>query len=268
MKRYLGGLLFLVLATIPQRASALTLYAPWIYTVGSADTIVAGRVVEADIASHEQRYAWNLEEKPEPTFRIVVDDVIAGTCSVGDKISVRHFHRDSCGAYLVCFPLGQRVLLFLARGEDSKSPYLRLDESLIVAADDQEYVVGTSTGEEMYWKHALPYREYRTAIADFRVSFRFVYLPMSELFPARVGTTGFHNPGLLPCSRIDYVASDPAPTTFRKRYPPGVASPIVPFKDRSAAHAMLVDKVREEQRRIKLYFESVDSKRTAKIPSL
>ena len=260
MNRLLSGCMLIACMLMSQQASALVIHAPWLYTVASTELIVAGKVVEVDVAGERHRRAWFSEEKPNPTLKLLVDDVIVGDCEVGRKLEVYQLRHDNCHPYLTFFTVGERVVLFLDRGDAGDSVYRVRDESRLVTVDgDQEYAADINDSGQVNWRNTFPYRDYRTAIADFRVSYRFVFMP--EPIDANEDAIA----SLLPCSRIDFVSSQPASTSFRKRYPPGVAPAITPFKDRSSVHEMLFERVQTERRRIKQHQAEIE--RASKVMS-
>jgi len=229
-----------LLALLPQTTSALEIQSSWIHRYASADLIVAATVVETQPMSEDAVATYE------------VTDVIVGSAKIGDKLKVPQYQWHACSGHEMNYTVGEQVFLALDSPRNSGGAYwIVLDKMIIDIPGDQKYVVDLSSDDPPMWRSADPYTHLRAAVADLRVSYRFVYSP-SRVLGETVGPPDQH----LPCDRIDYVSSEAAPTSFRKRYPPGV-KPLTYYKDRSAVHARFDAEVQAERRLMQLHREQI-----------
>lgn len=228
-------------ALMPQTASALVVYSSWIHRYAAADLIVAATVVDTQPMSEEAVATYE------------VTDVIVGKAKIGDKLKVPQYQWHACVAHQMNYAVGEQVFLALDDNRESGGTYWTLEDKRIIdVPGDQKYVVQLSSDNPPVWRSADSYMQLRAAVADLRLSYRFAYSPSQRLGDT-VGPPDQH----LPCDRIDYVSTEPAPTSFRKRYPPGTKPPIVHYKDRSAVHWRFHAAIQAEQRLMDLYRDQI-----------
>lgn len=224
-------LLFCALVlSVPLNALALY-YTPEsvIDRITSADTIVVGVISRVD---------------PD-AIEVKVQDLVVGSCKVGDTIRVVKFGDWACAFRWKPYAVDQRLFMFLNKESTQTGDLYRIrgaggeGESPIV--DELIYPNFSIPGLAVTETPSLRLDLFRTAIADFRATFRVT----------RVEPKPRENGIELQYSRIDRVSTPTtASSTFRKRYPPGVKPVEIAFENRSWFHRILADMVRAEQKRI------------------
>lgn len=225
-----------------------------------ADRIVMGTIVAVNGSQDEAVDYNDPQPRPLPTVDLLVEDQIAGLGAVGEMIQMVQFHNWACARRWESYAVGQKVMVFLYVDHHQNGMLFIMgagcegERPIILAPSGERYVSFADPTEHPWWYASYPYAEFRRAIADCRHSFRLVRAanPLIDM--------GGYNLRV-PYESIDQVTSEPAPSSFRRRAPPGTAPKVEPFKNRSATHWVLYQQIEAERREIAKYRGQVERRR-------
>ena len=200
----------------------------------------------ADLAGTSDKIAvGTITTVEKDTFALKVEDLIVGSGKVGDTITVRRFHDWTCAWRWSSYEEGQKVLVFLNSNRDAGDWVIRgagcEGESPVV--EKAVYANFGVPGKVVEYGRArlmaVPYDQLRSAIVDFRATFRVT----SAKNPWRKdGEYSVY----VPFDRIERIRTQPK-SQFRPRRPP------TRFRDRSPLHRRLLENVEKERSTMEKY---------------
>jgi hypothetical protein len=217
---------------------------------GTSEKIIVGVIVKVD----------------EDTVDVKVEDLLVGQADAQDTIVVTKFRDWVCAWRWEHYAVGQKLLMFL----DRDTQQLGKRYAIRGGGDEGESAI---VGEIVHANFSIPgqvakpvrtqvrYQLLRAAIVDFRATFRVT----RSNDPWRKEGDYFVN---VPLERIERI-SNPAPSGFQKRYPPGTKPPVTKlaprsqsveprFESRSPLHKFLVEQIDEQRQLIAKYPQPAD----------
>lgn len=252
MRRWIVGFIASAAWLAAQPSSAAYNSMSWIDLACGADRIVTGTITAVNGSWNEDEQTDGSQPRAVPTVALLVDDQIAGPGTVGETIIVRQFHDWPCAWRWEPYAVGQTVMMFLEVDKYNGGMLTTMgagnegESAVVLASSGERYVCEGDPNDDPQLFNSHRYAEFRTAIADCRHSFRLVRA--ADPFVDAGGVRKF-----VPYESIVQVAAEPAPTSFRRRAPPGTAPKVVPFKNRSATHWLIYQKIETERLQIALY---------------
>lgn len=201
--------------------------------IGLADVIVIGKIAAVE----------------KLTFDIEVQESWIGERSPGESLTVKRFRDWGCAQRWEKYAVGQRVLLFLQRDQESQQPWQILgagDEGESRVTDDG--VIPNFLIDEEAGRRAVTLAQLQPAVVDFRAAYRMTRGEHPTIDPKG-------SRGRLWFERIVFVPGSKAyspPSNFRPRFPPGETPPsrTPPFAARSPLHRELAKWADDERERI------------------
>jgi len=250
------AVLILIAFGFPTTVRAAYVITNFVDLAGNSDAIVVGTIAEV----------------AEDTYSLTVEEVLAGAVMEGEALTVRRFRDWLCAWRWADYEVGQKLLVFLNRGDKGKVWVSRgaagEGESPIV--ENEVHANFGVPGETIEYKgpfgkcclSAVRFDQVRTAILDFRAAFRVV--PAKDPWQDDGGCSVY-----VPFERIESI-SNPGASTFRHRpappqfwsrspralkFPPARASSRASsdFRTRSPLHRKLVEIVETERNKIQKY---------------
>jgi hypothetical protein len=205
--------------------------------IAAADVIVMGTVTRVN----------------DTTIDLRIDHAIHGPVGAGQTILVRKFYDWPCAWRWGPYQIGERLLMFLGSRHDATGMYRILGagdegETPIVdaKADAYEDVPNKARGYDQFRNGPLAagsLAQVRAAVRDLRFAYRFTFATPPRYVPGGWGVYAAFD-------RIDRATTRPAPGEFKKRYPPGMEVPYLPFEHRSPIHHYLYNAIQAEKRLI------------------
>ena len=228
---------FFVATAIPFGiASAAYVPTSVIDLAGTSEGIAVGTIVKVE----------------KETVALKVEDLLVGSGKVGETITVQRFRDWPCAWRWSPYVVGQKVLVFLDFDAETKEWVIRgagrEGESPIVGDDvyanfrfpGKPIKFGDSPYGKVYLV-AVPYNQLRTAILDFRKSYRLTRA--SNPWRIKNGEYEF-----MPFDRIERIVG-PRTSQFRPRHVPPE------FENRSVLHRYLAQAVEEETNKLAKFNE-------------